>query len=58
MKMKQESHAGVQELCRKLKSQLDELAVNLARDEAPDEDKIRRGKLLEQLKQQLTELSN
>lgn len=54
---KHDGHQGVQELCRKLKLQLDELAVNLALEEAPDEEKNRRIKLLEQLKQQLGELS-
>jgi hypothetical protein len=56
MKQKSESHQGVQELCRKLKIQLDELAVEVDTT-LTDEDKTRRAKLMEQLKEQLAELS-
>jgi len=57
MKPKSENRAsGVQELCRKLKIQLDELAVTLDQT-LPVEEKQRRTKLMEQLKQQLAELS-
>ncbi len=57
--MKQKSDnslLGVQELCRKLKIQLDELAVEVDTT-LTDEDKARRKKLMEQLKEQLSELS-
>ena len=58
MKPKNESHSSVQELCRKLKIQLDELTVTLeAAPELPDEEKSRRTQLMEQLKRQLSELS-
>jgi hypothetical protein len=57
MKPKSEtSLLGVQELCRKLKIQLDELAVEVDTT-LTDEDKVRRKKLMEQLKEQLSELS-
>ena len=56
MKNKNETMgSGVQELCRKLKLQLDELSVVIER--RPSEDEIRRKKLMEQLKRQLNELS-
>jgi hypothetical protein len=55
MKNKSETSAGVQELCRKLKLQLEELAVTI--EPKPNEDESRRLKLMEQLKQQLAELS-
>jgi hypothetical protein len=56
VKPKSERHLGVQDLCRKLKIQLDELAVE------PDqtlslEEQTRRKALMEQLKKQLAELS-
>lgn len=57
MKHKSESiPLGVQELCRKLKLQLEELSVE-AEPAPPDEDEARRNQLMEQLKRQLTELS-
>lgn len=46
---------GVQELCRKLKGQLDELSIVVA--PKPKEDDLRRRKLMEELKRQLAELS-
>lgn len=49
-------HAGVQDLCRKLKDQLEELAVTIE-NTLPKEELARRTKLMEQLKQQLAELS-
>ncbi len=49
-------HAGVQDLCRKLKEQLEELAVTIENN-LPKEEVQRRTQLLEQLKQQLSELS-
>lgn len=49
-------HSGVQDLCRKLKEQLEELAVTIE-NKLPKEDVARRTQLLEQLKQQLAELS-
>jgi hypothetical protein len=49
-------HAGVQDLCRKLKEQLEELAVTIENN-LPKEELARRTKLLEQLKQQLADLS-
>jgi len=51
--------AGVQDLCRKLKEQLEELSIELTVDPAlPNEEVRRRGQLLEQLKAQLAELSS
>lgn len=47
---------GVQELCQKLKLQLDDLAVTIE-NTLPAEEKNRRSKLMEQLKQQLADLS-
>jgi len=55
MKNKNQPSSGVQEICRKLKLQLEELSVT--HEPKPDEDQIRRVKLMEQLKQQLAELS-
>ena len=55
MKNKSDAATGVQELCRKLKLQLEELAV--VQEPKPKEDEIRRVQLMEQLKQQLAELS-
>jgi hypothetical protein len=57
MKSKNEGPSGVQELCRKLKLQLDELAVTMAAPNLPNEEKARRTELMEQLKRQLVELS-
>jgi hypothetical protein len=56
MKQKIEGQSAVQDLCRKLKIQLDELAVVLDQP-MPLEEKSRRTKLMEQLKRQLAELS-
>jgi len=57
MKQKSDSSTVVQELCRKLKIQLDELAVTLEEPALPLEEQTRRTKLMEHLKQQLAELS-
>ncbi len=58
MKHRSENRAsGVQDLCRKLKVQLDELAVALVQQTLPLEEKQRRLELMEQLKRQLEELS-
>lgn len=58
MKHKNENSTVVQDLCRKLKIQLDELAVTLVEPSTlPNEEKSRRSKLMEQLKEQLAELS-
>ena len=58
MKVKNPGLSGVQELCRKLKLQLDELTVVPETDRTlPDEEKSRRNELMEQLKRQLAELS-
>ena len=56
MKQKTEKPSAVQELCQKLKIQLDELAVTLAQT-LPLEEQARRAKLMEHLKQQLADLS-
>jgi hypothetical protein len=56
VKHKSDSHQGVQDLCRKLKIQLEELAVEVDTS-LSQEEKVRRAKLLDQLKQQLAELS-
>jgi hypothetical protein len=50
---------GVQELCRKLKLQLEELATDIGERKtvADQEDAARRARLMEQLKQQLADLS-
>lgn len=55
MKKQNEPSAGVQELCRRLKLQLEELSVVV--EPKPDEDQIRRVQLMEQLKKQLADLS-
>ena len=56
MKNKTELYTpGVQELCRKLKGQLDELSIVVERK--PKEEDVRRRKLMEELKRQLAELS-
>jgi hypothetical protein len=58
VKEKRRRHAGVQELCRKLKDQLEALSVELTRDtKLADEEVARRNQLLERLKNQLNELS-
>lgn len=57
MKPKDERPSGVHELCRRLKIQLDELAVEMA-PTLPVEEQTRRSQLMEQLKRQLAELSN
>lgn len=58
MKQKSENSTAVQDLCRKLKIQLDELAVTLVETSPlPNEEKNRRSQLMEQLKEQLAELS-
>lgn len=56
MKNKSEKPEAVKDLCRKLKIQLDELAVS-TENPLPLEEKSRRLKLMEQLKEQLAELS-
>jgi hypothetical protein len=56
VKDKPQIPTGVQDLCRRLKEQLEELAIAVE-DPAPKEEKSRRIKLMEQLKQQLAELS-
>jgi len=56
MKQKSEATPGMQELCRKLKIQLDELAITFE-PKRNTEDDTRRTKLMEQLKKQLAELS-
>lgn len=49
---------GVQEICRKLKDQLEELANQLnLENPLVTEEKRRRTQLMEQLKEQLAELS-
>ena len=55
MKTKSEAKGAVQDLCKKLKLQLDELST--IPDVKPKEDEIRLAKLMEQLKQQLADLS-
>lgn len=58
MKHKQGCTTLVQDLCRRLKLQLDELAIVEEVDPAPAiEEKNRRLKMMEQLKEQLAELS-
>lgn len=57
MKNKPEVALGLQELCHKLKLQLEELSVKRERPAPPKEDEIRRHQLMEQLKRQLAELS-
>lgn len=56
MKHKSENTSGMQELCRKLKVQLDELTLPIE-NKRNAEDDARRTKLMEQLKRQLAELS-
>lgn len=51
-------HIGVQDLCRKLKDQLDELSQTMVVDPSiNDEEKARRKQLMEKLQDQLKELS-
>ena len=51
--------SGFQDLCRKLKDQLEELEVEMKAEKAKvGEDIARRGQLMERLKAQLSELSN
>ncbi len=58
MKNKTEQQNGVQDLCRKLKLQLDGLNFTMNLESAlPDEEQARRLLLMEQLKRQLAELS-
>lgn len=60
MKTKNENaNAGVQDLCRRLKLQLEELSQDLGEEKskADEEDQARREKLLERLKKQLADLS-
>lgn len=57
MKDKTSGHAGVQDLCRKLKEQLDQLTDTVVDEAASTEEKNRRKDLMERLKAQLTELS-
>jgi hypothetical protein len=53
------SKGGVREICRKLKLQLDELGVAIEAEivDLPAQEKSRRTVLMEQLKEQLAELS-
>lgn len=59
MKDKRNLPAGLNDLCRKLKLQLDELKLEMVAepDLEDEEEKRRRALLMEQLKQQLSELS-
>ncbi len=58
MKEKTPGHLGVQDLCRKLKEQLDTLAETIKVDSSISEDeKVRRKELMDRLKRQLAELS-
>lgn len=58
MKDKRNLPSGLQDLCRKLKLQLEELNLQIDTEPAlPDEEKERRNMLMEQLKRQLSELS-
>ncbi len=51
-------HLGVQDICRKLKEQLDTLAETIVADPSvPNEEKERRRELMDKLKKQLAELS-
>lgn len=54
------SNSGVQELCRKLKLQLDDLgvAIDIESTALPAKEKSRRIALMEELKKQLAELSS
>ncbi len=51
------NHLGVQDLCRKLKTQLDQLQDIIVDPTLSEEDKTRRKELLEKLQGQLKELS-
>lgn len=58
MKSKSVRPNGVQELCRRLKIQLEDLNETMEVESTlPVEEKSRRVRLMEQLKQQLNELS-
>ncbi len=57
MKTKPQSHIGVQELCRKLKDQLDELAEVISTKPESEFETQSHLELMEQLKRQLQELS-
>ena len=59
MKDKRTLPAGLDDICRKLKLQLDELKLEMVAEPDPidAEEKQRRALLMEQLKQQLTDLS-
>lgn len=51
------NHLGVQDLCRKLKDQLDQLQDIIVDPALSDDEKDRRKELLEKLQGQLKELS-
>ena len=59
MKEKRNLPAGLNDLCRKLKLQLDDLKLEMEAEPDPKdlEEKQRRAALMEQLKQQLSDLS-
>jgi hypothetical protein len=59
VKEKRNLPAGLNDLCRKLKLQLDELKLEMEAKPDPEalEEKRRRALLMEQLKQQLSDLS-
>ncbi|NJM10313.1 MAG: hypothetical protein HC883_05500 [Bdellovibrionaceae bacterium] len=59
MRDKRTIPSGVQDLCRKLKVQLEELSLELTHQPTlPNEEVVRRSQLLERLKAQLAELSS
>lgn len=55
---KTQVHSGVQDLCQKLKIQLDELSAVIVDQSDSKDEQIRRQELMEQLKQQLADLSS
>jgi hypothetical protein len=59
VKEKRNLPAGLNDLCRKLKLQLDELKLEMEAEPDPleQEEKRRRALLMEQLKRQLSDLS-
>lgn len=58
MKDKPTSHKGVQDICRRLKTQLDELTETIIVDDRLTlEEKRRRQEMMARLKDQLDELS-
>lgn len=57
MREKTNAPTGVQDLCRRLKTQLEDLALTLNTNPRTREDAERREKLMKQLKLQLAELS-